>query len=94
SKGAHEWMIEFETPPGNLEQFTKVLDHTLRSVNSDYEAKRYKDLTLLLPKVISLNPGTFYKWMEKRGKLGGQNKIPRLANDRKYLDELTDILTR
>ena len=94
SKGAHEWMIEFETPPARLEQFTKVLDSTLRSVNSDYEAKRYKDITLQLPKVIALNPGTFYKWMEKRGKLGGQNKIPRLANDRKYLDELSDILSQ
>ena len=94
SKGAHEWMIEFETPPGNLDTFTEVLDNTLRSVNSDYEAKRYKDLTLKLPKVVSLEPGTFYIWMQKRGKLGGQNKIPRLANDRKYLDELSDILTR
>jgi hypothetical protein len=94
SKGGHEWFIEFETPPGNLDRFTVVLDDALKSVNSDYEAKRYKDLTLLLPKVISLRPGTFYKWMQKRGKLGGQNKIPRLANDRKYLDELSDILTR
>lgn len=94
SKGAHEWMIEFENPPDNLDRFTQVLDATLQSVNSDYEAKRYKNLTLLLPKVISLNPGTFYRWMEKRGKLGGQNKIPRLANDRKYLDELSDILSR
>jgi hypothetical protein len=94
SKGGHEWFIEFETPPGNLDHFTELLDITLQSVNSDYEAKRYKDLTLLLPKVISLRPGTFYKWMQKRGKLGGQNKIPRLANDRKYLDELSDILTR
>lgn len=94
SKGAHEWMIEFENPPVSLDQFTEVLDKTLRSVNSDYEAKRYKSLTLLLPKVVSLEPGTFYKWMQKRGKLGGQNKIPRLANDRKYLDELQGILTR
>ena len=94
SKGAHEWMIEFESPPEHLDQFTDVLDRTLQSVNSDYEAKRYKDLTLQLPKVVSLSPGTFYKWMEKRGKLGGQNKIPRLANDRKYLDELSDLLTR
>ncbi len=94
SKGRHEWMIEFETPPESLDKFTSVLDHTLKSVNSDYEAKRYKDLTLLLPKVVSLEPGTFYKWMEKRGKLGGQNKIPRLANDRKYLDELSNILSR
>ena len=94
SKGGHEWMIEFETPPGSLEQFTEVLDRTLGSVNSDYEAKRYKNITLMLPKVLSLEPGTFYRWMQKRGKLGGQNKIPRLANDRKYLDELSDILSR
>ncbi len=94
SKGGHEWMIEFETPPGSLEQFTRVLDDTLKSVNSDYEAKRHKNLTLLLPKVNSLKPGTFYLWMQKRGKLGGQNKIPRLANDRKYLDELSDILSQ
>jgi len=92
SKGAHEWMIEFETPPGSMEQFVDVLDKSLSSINSDYEAKRYKNLTLLKPKVMSLEPGTFYKWMQKRGKLGGQNKIPRLANDRKYLDELGDIL--
>ena len=94
SKGGHEWMIEFETPPDKLDRFTEVLDTALQSVNSDYEAKRYKDLTLMLPKVVSLQPGTFYNWMRKRGKLGGQNKIPRLANDRKYLDELSDILTR
>jgi len=93
-KGGHEWMIEFENPPADLKQFTKVLDETLKSLNSDYEAKRYKNLTLKLPRVVSLEPGTFYSWMKKRGKLGGQNKIPRLANDRKYLDELTDILTR
>jgi hypothetical protein len=93
TKGGHEWMIEFEVPPADLEQFTKVLDDTLRAVNTDYEAKRYKDITLTLPKVVSLEPGTFYRWMRKRGKLGGQNKIPRLANDRNYLDELANILT-
>jgi len=92
SKGAHEWMIEFETEPGSLEEFVNVLDQSLSSINSDYEAKRYKNLTLLKPKVVSLTPGTFYRWMQKRGKLGGQNKIPRLANDRKYLDELSDLL--
>ena len=86
--------IEFENPPDNLDRFTEELDGTLQSINSDYEAKRYKNLTLQLPKVISLQPGTFYKWMQKRGKLGGQNKIPRLANDRKYLDELSDLLSR
>jgi len=94
SKGGHEWLIEFEILPGSLDRFTEVLDDALKSINSDYEAKRFKNLTLTLPKVVSLEPGTFYKWMQKRGKLGGQNKIPRLANDRKYLDELSDILTR
>jgi len=94
SKGGHEWMIEFESAPDDLEKFTQILDKTLGSVNSDYEAKRYKNITLMLPKVVSLEPGTFYRWMQKRGKLGGQNKIPRLANDRKYLDELSDILSR
>jgi len=94
TKGGHEWMIEFDQPPNDLAKFTKLLDQTLSSVNSDYEAKRYKNITLVLPKVVSLEPGTFYRWMQKRGKLGGQNKIPRLANDRKYLDELSDILSR
>ena len=94
SKGAHEWMIEFETPPDSLERFSEVLDSSLCSINSDYEAKRYKNITLMKPVIISLERGTFYRWMQKRGKLGGQNKIPRLANDRKYLDELSDILTQ
>ena len=94
SKGAHQWMIEFETPPADLDRFRDVLDHSLCSLNSDYEAKRYKNITLEAPKIKALEPGVFYKWMQKRGKLGGQNKIPRLANDRKYLDELTDILSR
>jgi hypothetical protein len=94
SKGSHEWMIEFDTLPDSLEHFVDVLDKTLCSINSDYEAKRYKNITLKKPTVISLEPGTFYKWMGKKGKLGGQNKIPRLANDRKYLDELSDILTQ
>ncbi|HER07495.1 MAG TPA: GH3 auxin-responsive promoter family protein [Bacteroides sp.] len=94
SQGAHEWIIEFETEPGNMERFVEVLDQTLCSINSDYEAKRYKNITLNEPRIISVEPGTFYRWMQHRGKLGGQNKIPRLSNDRKYLDELADFLTR
>ena len=94
SKGAHEWMIEFDTLPDNLEQFSEILDKALCDLNSDYEAKRYKNITLEKPRIISLASGTFYKWMQKRGKLGGQNKIPRLSNDRKYLDELHELLTR
>ena len=93
SKGAHEWMIEFDSPPDSLDHFTRVLDEALKEVNSDYEAKRYKNMALMEPQIVSVQPGTFYKWMQKRGKLGGQNKIPRLANNRKYLDELKTILT-
>lgn len=94
SKGAHEWMIEFDALPDNLEQFSEILDKALCDLNSDYEAKRYKNITLEKPRIVSLASGTFYRWMQKRGKLGGQNKIPRLSNDRKYLDELHELLTR
>jgi hypothetical protein len=94
SQGAHEWMIEFETPPDKLENFRRVLDQTLSSINSDYEAKRFKNITLNMPRILDLEPGTFYRWMQHRGKLGGQNKIPRLSNDRKYLDELTAFLSQ
>ena len=87
TKGAHQWMIEFASPPDNLESFSRTLDKTLCELNSDYEAKRYKSITLRTPRHFP-ETGTFYHWMQKRGKLGGQNKIPRLSNDRKYLDEL------
>lgn len=91
SKGAHEWLIEFETEPENLDYFKTLLDNALMSLNSDYEAKRYKNITLDSPVIKSLTKGVFYVWMEKRGKLGGQNKVPRLSNDRYYVDELTAI---
>ena len=74
SKGAHEWIIEFDSNPDSLEKFTRVLDETLCEINSDYEAKRYKNLTLLEPQIVSVQPGTFYRWMQKRGKLGGKTK--------------------
>lgn len=92
SKGHHEWIIEFEKEPSDLELFVDLLDNCLKSLNSDYEAKRYKDLTLTKPSVIMAPTGTFYKWLEKKNKLGGQNKVPRLSNDRKYLDELIDFM--
>jgi len=91
-KGAHQWIIEFEKAPDNLESFTKTLDLTLQSLNSDYEAKRHKNLTLEMPHIIAAPEGTFYNWMKQRGKVGGQNKIPRLANNRQYLDELMNII--
>ena len=88
NKGCHEWIIEFSTPPQNLEAFTTMLDETLRNINTDYDAKRSQDLVVGRPMIHSVAPGTFYQWMKKRGKLGGQNKVPRLANDRKYLEDL------
>lgn len=91
SKGKHEWMIEFEKDPDDFKHFIKSLDETLQSINSDYEAKRYKDITLEAPIVHEAKPGLFYQWMKKKGKLGGQNKVPRLSNDRKYIDELLEL---
>lgn len=90
-KGAHEWLIEFENPPESTEQFAYELDCALKSVNSDYEAKRYKDIALTLPKVQSLQKGVFRNWLLSKNKLGGQHKIPRLSNDRKYVDEILDL---
>lgn len=91
TKGSHEWLIEFEKLPGDLGKFTSVLDEALRKVNSDYDAKRFKDLNLVLPVVRPVPGGTFYKWLREKNKLGGQNKVPRLANNREYIDELLRI---
>lgn len=93
SKGSHEWLIEFEAEPEDLERFTDVLDKSLCSINSDYEAKRYKNTTLNKPTVVAVPQGTFYNWFHKKGKVGGQNKMPRLANDRKYLDEVHELIS-
>jgi len=90
-KGKHQWLIEFEILPGSMEDFTKELDNALKSLNSDYEAKRYKDITLAPPIVQSVKPGLFYNWLKKKGKLGGQNKVPRLSNSRVYVDELLEM---
>ncbi|MCK4570140.1 MAG: GH3 auxin-responsive promoter family protein [Bacteroidales bacterium] len=92
NNAAHEWLIEFTKEPENLEFFTETLDNALKSLNSDYEAKRYHDMILRKPIVRKLPPKTFYKWMKMRGKLGGQNKVPRLANDRHYVDEILKII--
>ncbi len=94
SKGSHEWLIEFENKPSNMSYFAEVLDNALKSLNSDYEAKRYKDMTLTIPQVIALPKGTFYEWMKKRGKLGGQNKVPRLYNDRRFVDEILSLINK
>jgi hypothetical protein len=88
SKGRHEWIIEFSTPPSDIELFTDLLDKKLKEINSDYDAKRYKDLALQKPLVRAVPAGTFYNWMKKRGKLGGQNKVPRLSNTREYVEDI------
>lgn len=88
SKGCHEWIFEFNKQPKNLEAFSELFDKTLKTLNSDYEAKRYNDITLRKPIVHAAKPNLFYEWMASRGKLGGQNKVPRLSNDREYIDPL------
>lgn len=93
AKGAHEWLIEFEVAPADINYFATTLDNALCSINSDYEAKRYKGITLSEPIVRSLKPGTFFSWMRERGKLGGQNKVPRLSNTREYVDALLKMIS-
>lgn len=87
-KGAHEWIIEFRTPPKDIRYFTEFLDNALKSLNSDYEAKRYNNTTLNMPTVHVARQQLFYDWLSAHDKLGGQHKIPRLSNDRDYLEEL------
>ncbi len=91
-KGAHQWIIEFEKEPQNAGHFITSLDNALKTINSDYEAKRHKNMTLELPHLIIAPKGTFYLWMKNRGKIGGQNKIPRLANDRQYIEQLLNLI--
>jgi hypothetical protein len=90
-KGAHEWMIEFKKKPEDITVFQKVLDETLQSLNSDYEAKRFNNMTLN-PLIINMaRPKLFYDWLREKDKLGGQHKIPRLSNERDYLEQLKNM---
>ena len=91
-RGGHEWIIEFINPPENSQIFTRLLDDELKKINTDYEAKRYKDIALKKPKIHFVNNGFFDLWLKNKKKLGGQNKIPRLSNDRRYLDELLKLI--
>ncbi len=91
NNGAHEWLIEFDKEPENLNKFTMELDNALKSLNSDYEAKRYKNIALGLPLVHAVEKGTFTKWLQSKGKLGGQHKVPRLSNERTLLEEILSI---
>src|SRR5690606_10105730 len=90
--GAPEWSVELQKERGDLQAFCDTLDKTLREINSDYDAKRFRDLALTFPIIHQAEKDTFYRWMKSRGKLGGQNKVPRLANERTYLDALLKIM--
>ena len=86
--GAHEWLIEFDENPTDLVAFTNTLDKNLQSLNSDYEAKRHKDIALTMPHVTAVKKGCFHQWLKQKGKLGGQHKVPRLSNERIYIEEI------
>ena len=88
SNGAHEWLVEFEKQPGDLQAFVHEIDDALKSLNSDYEAKRHKDIALGLPRVQVLATGSFNNWLRSKNKMGGQHKVPRLSNDRHILEEI------
>jgi hypothetical protein len=90
--GGHEWLVEFEKEPIDLNKFIEILDESLKSLNSDYEAKRYKDIALRPPLLKIIPKGHFNKWLKNNNKLGGQHKIPRLSNDRVILEELIGLL--
>jgi hypothetical protein len=91
ANGAHEWAIEFDTMPNDIELFISILDTSLQEINSDYEAKRYKGIALSMPKLNVLPKGTFANWLKHKGKLGGQHKVPRLSNDRKLMNEILEF---
>ncbi len=92
AKGTHEWVIEFQKAPSDKAKFDSLLDEHLREINSDYDAKRYKDLALVAPIIHHAPSGLFEKWMGKREKLGGQHKVPRLSNSREYVEEILGMM--
>ena len=93
SNSAHEWLMEFEKEPADMQQFIFELDTALKNINSDYEAKRYKDIALGMPLINKLPPDTFVNWLSSKGKLGGQHKVPRLSNERTILEEIKKFST-
>ena len=90
-KGAHEWLIEFKTPPRDQNYFNELFDNALKALNSDYEAKRYNNITLNKPKINIARENLFYDWLKQNNKLGGQHKVPRLSNTRDYMDDLLGL---
>ena len=93
AKCRHQWLIEFAKMPDDLNRFAKILDDTLKEINSDYEAKRQNNLALQQLEIIVARKGLFHDWLDRKGKLGGQHKIPRLSNTRAYLEDML-ILNR
>ena len=91
AKCRHQWLIEFTKQPDDLDRFADILDRKLQEINSDYEAKRYKDITLQHLEVFSARHDLFNDWLKSRGKLGGQHKVPRLSNNRRIIDELLEM---
>ena len=91
AKCRHQWLIEFAQMPDSLEKFAKVLDDTLKEVNSDYEAKRQNNLALQPLEIIVARPNLFHDWLDSKGKLGGQHKVPRLSNTREYIEEMLEL---
>jgi GH3 auxin-responsive promoter len=92
NNGCHEWLIEFEQPPTNIQQFTEALDNALKNINSDYEAKRHKDIALSMPIVHAVPQNTFNTWLHSKNKLGGQHKVPRLSNERTIIEAIKAIM--
>ncbi|MFC2096703.1 GH3 auxin-responsive promoter family protein [Bacteroidota bacterium] len=93
-QGSHQWLVEFEKEPDDINLFTELLDNALKSLNSDYEAKRYKDLNLVMPELVKIRYGCFYEWLKEHGKLGGQHKVPRLSNSREFVDQILEMNRR
>lgn len=91
AKCRHQWLVEFAKEPESVEEFAAILDRSLQAINSDYEAKRYKNITLQPLEIIKAKEGLFDLWLKNKGKLGGQHKIPRLSNNRTYIDELLQL---
>ena len=87
----HQWLVEFAEPPCSVEKFVEVLDLTLQQINSDYEAKRYKNKTMQQLELVVARKNLFSDWLKSKGKLGGQHKVPRLSNSRQYIDELLEL---
>ena len=90
-RGKHEWLIEFVKEPNDFQRFSVLLDENLRNANSDYDAKRSNNMVLEFPVILKVKSGTFDAWLKVKGKLGGQNKVPRLSNSREYVEEILNL---